>query len=86
MPLCLLWQLCLAGNLCSAAISAVLATCPGCPRLRIPPRLCCPPSLHAQGAYHGRTYGAMALTTSKTVYRQTFGPFPSGTHGIALYC
>ncbi len=26
------------------------------------------------GAFHGRTYGAMALTSSKSVYRQTFGP------------
>lgn len=31
----------------------------------------------SQGAYHGRTYGAMSLTTSKTVYRQNFGPLPS---------
>ena len=30
------------------------------------------------GAFHGRTYGAMAATTSKTVYRQTFGPLPAG--------
>lgn len=36
-------------------------------------------SLLLQGAYHGRTYGAMSLTTSKTVYRQNFGPLPSGT-------
>lgn len=36
------------------------------------------PSRHVQGAFHGRTYGAMSLTTSKTVYRQTFGPLPSG--------
>ena len=27
-----------------------------------------------QGGFHGRTYGAMALTTSKTVYRQGFAP------------
>ena len=28
-----------------------------------------------QNSFHGRTYGAMALTTSKTYYRQGFGPF-----------
>jgi len=28
----------------------------------------------SQGGFHGRTYGAMALTTSKTVYRQGFAP------------
>ena len=27
-----------------------------------------------QGGYHGRTYGAMALTTSKTVYSEGFHP------------
>lgn len=27
-----------------------------------------------QGGFHGRTFGAMALTTSKTVYRQGFAP------------
>ena len=37
-----------------------------------------------QGGYHGRTYGAMAITTSKTIYRQAFGPLPSGT-AIASY-
>jgi 4-aminobutyrate aminotransferase len=26
------------------------------------------------GGFHGRTYGAMALTTSKTIYRQGFAP------------
>lgn len=31
-----------------------------------------------EGGFHGRTFGAMALTTSKTVYRQTFGPQLSG--------
>jgi len=30
-------------------------------------------------AYHGRTYGAMALTTSGTIYRAGFGPLMSGT-------
>ena len=27
-----------------------------------------------QGGYHGRTYGAMALTKSKTVYSEGFHP------------
>ncbi|KAF9446067.1 acetylornithine aminotransferase [Macrolepiota fuliginosa MF-IS2] len=31
-----------------------------------------------QGAYHGRTYGAMALTTSKTIYFQGTGPLMPG--------
>lgn len=39
-------------------------------------------SMH--GGYHGRTYGAMSITTSKTVYRQTFGPWPSGI-AVAKY-
>lgn len=39
-------------------------------------------SMH--GGYHGRTYGAMSITTSKTVYRQTFGPWPSGV-SVAKY-
>ena len=30
------------------------------------------------GAYHGRTYLSMALTTSGTKYRANFGPLPSG--------
>jgi 4-aminobutyrate aminotransferase len=37
-----------------------------------------------QGGYHGRTYGAMSITTSKTIYRQAFGPLPSGT-AVANY-
>lgn len=31
-----------------------------------------------QGGYHGRTVGTMSLTTSKTVYRQKFGPLMPG--------
>ena len=31
-----------------------------------------------QGSFHGRTAGAMALTTSKTVYRAGYQPLPSG--------
>ena len=33
--------------------------------------------ISVSGGYHGRTYGAMSLTTSKTVYRQSFGVNPS---------
>eukprot|EP00877_Chromochloris_zofingiensis_P004955 jgi/Chrzof1/14460/Cz09g03230.t1 len=36
------------------------------------------------GGFHGRTYGAMALTSSKVIYRQGFGPFVPGVH-IAPY-
>ena len=28
----------------------------------------------AQNSFHGRTYGSMAVTTSKTYYRQGFAP------------
>ncbi len=31
-----------------------------------------------QGSFHGRTHLAMAMTTSKTVYRHRFQPLPSG--------
>jgi 4-aminobutyrate aminotransferase len=31
-----------------------------------------------QGSFHGRTHLAMAMTTSKTVYRSGHGPLPSG--------
>src|ERR671921_401846 len=30
------------------------------------------------GGFHGRTYGAMALTTSKSKYRGGYAPLPSG--------
>ena len=30
--------------------------------------------IHMQGGYHGRTYGAMAVTKSKTVYSEGFHP------------
>lgn len=45
-----------------------------------------PPSLvpPLQGAFHGRTIGAMALTSSKVIYKQHFGPFMPGVH-IAPY-
>eukprot|EP00040_Diaphanoeca_grandis_P031252 m.186635 g.186635 ORF g.186635 m.186635 type:complete len:426 (-) comp32275_c4_seq3:290-1567(-) len=31
-----------------------------------------------QGGYHGRSFGTMPLTTAKTVYRSSFGPFMPG--------
>lgn len=37
-----------------------------------------------QGGYHGRTYGSMAVTSSKTIYRQMYGPLIPGVH-IADY-
>lgn len=33
-----------------------------------------------RGSFHGRTHQAMAMTTSKSVYRANQGPFPSGVH------
>ncbi|WIA18214.1 hypothetical protein OEZ85_009686 [Tetradesmus obliquus] len=36
------------------------------------------------GGFHGRSIGAMALTTSKVIYKQHFGPFMPGVH-IAPY-
>ncbi|KAK2467236.1 hypothetical protein APHAL10511_000785 [Amanita phalloides] len=35
-----------------------------------------------QGAYHGRTFGAMAVTKSKTVYSQGVAPLMPGAHFI----
>lgn len=32
------------------------------------------------GGYHGRTFGTMGLTTSKSIYREGFGPFMPGIH------
>ncbi|KAF5827870.1 pyridoxal phosphate-dependent transferase [Dunaliella salina] len=37
-----------------------------------------------EGGFHGRTYGAMACTSSKTIYRQGFGPVMPGVF-IAPY-
>lgn len=37
-----------------------------------------------QGGFHGRTYAAMALTTSKVIYKQHFGPLVPGVH-VAPY-
>lgn len=33
-----------------------------------------------RGSFHGRTHQAMAMTTSKSVYRANQGPLPSGVH------
>jgi 4-aminobutyrate aminotransferase len=33
-----------------------------------------------QGGYHGRTVGALSLTTAKTVYRSSYEPLMSGVH------
>jgi 4-aminobutyrate aminotransferase len=35
-----------------------------------------------QGAFHGRTYGAMSLTSSKAKQRATFGPMLPGIHHV----
>ncbi|KAI9365773.1 pyridoxal phosphate-dependent transferase [Pilaira anomala] len=37
-----------------------------------------------QGSYHGRTFGTMALTTSKTIYSAGFSPLMPGVH-VAPY-
>lgn len=37
-----------------------------------------------QGSFHGRTHLAMAMTTSKTVYRVGYAPLPAGVH-VAPY-
>ncbi len=44
--------------------------------------------ISVSGGYHGRTYGAMSLTTSKTVYRQSFGVDPSvvASYPYCLHC
>jgi len=40
-----------------------------------------------QGSYHGRTMGAMAMTKSKTVYGQNFGPLMPGVFSVPFpYC
>ncbi|KAI9293983.1 aminotransferase class-III [Neoconidiobolus thromboides FSU 785] len=33
-----------------------------------------------QGSYHGRTFGTMGLTTSKTIYSKSFAPFMPGIY------
>lgn len=37
-----------------------------------------------QGSYHGRTFGTMSLTRSKTVYMEGFGPLMSGVYTTAF--
>ena len=39
-----------------------------------------PDTIVFQGSFHGRTHQAMAMTTSKSVYRANQGPLPSGVH------
>jgi 4-aminobutyrate aminotransferase len=39
------------------------------------------------GCFHGRTFGALSLTSSKTVQRRNFGPFvPGAFHTPFAYC
>jgi 4-aminobutyrate aminotransferase len=40
-----------------------------------------------QGSYHGRTFGAMAMTRSKTVYGQNYAPLMPGVFSVPFpYC
>lgn len=40
-----------------------------------------------QGSYHGRTFGTMAMTRSKTVYGQNYGPLMPGVFAVPFpYC
>jgi 4-aminobutyrate aminotransferase len=39
-----------------------------------------------QGAFHGRTYGAMSLGASKAVHREGFGPLLAGVHHVPYGC
>jgi 4-aminobutyrate aminotransferase len=40
-----------------------------------------------QGSYHGRTFGTMAMTRSKTVYAENYGPLMPGVFSVAFpYC
>lgn len=39
------------------------------------------------GCFHGRTFGALSLTSSKTIQRKNFGPFvPGAFHSPYAYC
>ena len=38
-----------------------------------------------QGGYHGRTYGTMAVTKSKTIYSEGFHPLMVGAPSIGTY-
>jgi len=40
-----------------------------------------------QGSYHGRTFGTMAMTRSKTIYAENFGPLMPGVFTVPFpYC
>ena len=40
-----------------------------------------------QGSYHGRTFGTMAMTRSKTIYGENYGPLIPGVFSVAFpYC
>ncbi len=39
-----------------------------------------PNTIVFHGSFHGRTHMAMAMTTSKTIYRAGHSPLPSGVH------
>ncbi len=43
-------------------------------------------TLAFHGSFHGRTMGSLALTASKTVQRERFGPFNSAIHAPYAYC
>ncbi len=46
-----------------------------------------PITIGVLGGFHGRTMGALSLTTSKTVQRARYGPYVGGGHHIpAPYC
>ena len=41
----------------------------------------------AQGSYHGRTFGTMAMTRSKTIYSEGYGPLMPGVFSVPFpYC
>ena len=40
-----------------------------------------------KGSFHGRSLGALAMTTSKYAYRVGYGPLPAGFHQVPVpYC
>ncbi|KAH0827206.1 4-aminobutyrate transaminase [Fonsecaea monophora] len=40
-----------------------------------------------QGSYHGRTFGTMAMTRSKTIYSENYGPLMPGVFSVPFpYC
>lgn len=66
---------------CSPELSPLLAVAPS-PSLPVLSPHPSPP--RPQGGFHGRTCAAMAVTSSKTIYRQFFGPLMPGAF-IAPY-